>query len=448
MRVAPYHPAPHHPDEVRRLSVLDRLGLLDDDADDRLASLVEVTARALDFPVAFVSLVGAEHQVLRASYGTDLTVTDRASSLCGWAVATSGPLAVPDLGEDSRFAGNPLVASTGWRSYVGVPLVASGMPVGTLCVADVQPRPVDDGDVDVLVRLADVALAALQARQPAPSGRAGRTAARQARAAVAAGAVETLYQPVVRLVDSVVHGVEALVRWPGDAPREADTGQFRSLAEQSELVLAVDRAVLAQACAKVGALRTQLPAAVDLRLSVNLSARHLDRGDVVDSVTAALDGCGLAPDALTVELSQAALMRTGERGTAALHALRAAGVGIALDDFGGGHSSLSDLRRLPITELKLAAELVRGLGAGGPEEALVEAVVRLADRLGMTVVADGVDTVQQAEALRVLGCRYGQGALFFPPREADALDEMLLQRSADASLESWAELLRRRRAGG
>lgn len=434
---------PLHPQERKRLAVVERLGLLDPAPDDHLDALAEAAARALGYPVAFVSVVGAEHQVVRATHGTDHRGAARELSPCAWAVAAGSTLVVGEVADDPRFAGNALVEQAGWRAYVAAPLVHGGLPVGTLVVADTSPRTCTPEDVALLERLADLAAGRLASRVPAPRT-PQRATARRLRAAVTAGQVDPQYVPVVALADRRTHAVEAVLGWRGTASGLPQPADVASLVDQDELLAALDRELLTAACAQVAAWRSAYPSAVDLGLSVAVSGRHVGRG-LVEVVVQCLERSGLPAEVLTLAVGEGLLLQDADAAVEALQALRALGVGIALRDFGRGYATLGHLQRLPVTRLDLHRDFVAGLQGSGPEEALLEAVLQLAERLGLDVVAEGVSDEAQAARLLALGCAQAQGPLLGAAGDAEAFETGLRAASASTSMDVWGEILRRRR---
>jgi EAL domain-containing protein (putative c-di-GMP-specific phosphodiesterase class I) len=152
---------------------------------------------------------------------------------------------------------------------------------------------------------------------------------------------------------------------------------------------------------------------------VNLSARELEDAELIPHVAATLAATGLAPERLTLEITETLLVRDAVSGGATLNGLQALGVKLSLDDFGTGYSSLSYLRSLPLDSLKIAKEFIDGMTRTDDDEAFVRVIVELARVRGLRVVAEGIETEEQLRALRALGCDHGQGYLFARPLEAD-----------------------------
>jgi diguanylate cyclase (GGDEF)-like protein len=239
------------------------------------------------------------------------------------------------------------------------------------------------------------------------------------------------YQPIVELESRRVVGVEALVRWQHPTRGLLQPADFVGLAEETGQVVEVGRWVLEEACRQAASWRTQL--GCDLSVSVNVSARQIRQSGLVDDVQAALAASGLAPDALTVEITESALVRRREEMTAILESVTGTGVRLALDDFGTGYSSLSLLRDLPVRTVKIDRSFVHTIDAGPAQRAFVQAIVDLADALQLTVVAEGIERPIQAAALLRIGCVLGQGFHFARPLPADALGRLLDEQERSAA---------------
>ncbi|HXU87188.1 MAG TPA: EAL domain-containing protein [Verrucomicrobiae bacterium] len=236
------------------------------------------------------------------------------------------------------------------------------------------------------------------------------------RAAIEGESLTLAYQPIVALPDGDLMSLEALARWDHPVRGSVSPLVFIGCAEEAGLIVALGGWVLRQACADVAELRRSGPAAKRVRLSVNVSPRQLTDSDFVGTVLGALEETGLPPDALDLEVTESVVFDCGEDGIERLRILRAAGVGVSLDDFGTGFSSLGNLRTLPIDQLKVDRIFVAALLDGGIETAVVEAVIRLGGALGASVVAEGIEDAAVANRLAELGCVLGQGFFFGRPQ--------------------------------
>jgi diguanylate cyclase (GGDEF)-like protein/PAS domain S-box-containing protein len=269
------------------------------------------------------------------------------------------------------------------------------------------------------------------------------------RQALEGGELRAYYQPIVRLQDDAAQGVEALVRW--QHPRLGLVGpqDFISVAEQTGLIIPMGAWVIERACADVAAMP---PAGgTPLALAVNLSARQLARGELLDVVDAALSSTGLDPGRLCLEITESVLMEDLDWSIEALLGLKTLGVRLAIDDFGTGYSSLNYLRRFPVDVVKVDRSFVAGLGVDPAADAIVAAVINLSHALGLSVVAEGVEREEQVVALRALGCDRAQGFYWSPAVPGSRLaqvvaadDEAIEQQTVDVRpvLEERASALR------
>jgi EAL domain-containing protein (putative c-di-GMP-specific phosphodiesterase class I) len=227
--------------------------------------------------------------------------------------------------------------------------------------------------------------------------------------ALADGEFSLQYQPLVRMDDGTLVGVEALARWNLPNGELIAPDRFVPLAEETGMIVPLGRWVLAEACRQAAAwVRDGGPRLI---MSVNLAARQVDDPGIVETVERALRANDLAPDTLQLELTESEVMGPTARGRATLEALGALGVRLAIDDFGTGYSNLAYLRSLPVHALKLAGPFVTGTGSpeGSVDVEITSMLVGLAHALGLTVTAEAVETAEQAAQLRELGCDLGQG---------------------------------------
>ncbi len=218
-----------------------------------------------------------------------------------------------------------------------------------------------------------------------------------------------------------VIGFEALVRWEHPERGLMAPGEFMSIAEDTGMLEPIGAFVLEDALRQISRWRQTRP---EITVSVNFTARQLEDARVAPTLARALQASGANPGSLCVEVSEAALAHNPDVAMRSLHALKALGVRLAIDDYGTGSSVLSNLRRLPLDTIKIHQSFVVALGGDPADTGVVGAMVELGHALGLSVVAEGVETDAQLVALKQLGCDRAQGFLFSPavPREeADAL---------------------------
>lgn len=249
------------------------------------------------------------------------------------------------------------------------------------------------------------------------------------RPAVERGEFALEYQPLVGLADGAVHGVEALVRWNHPQFGTLAPNRFVGIAEEDGSIVELGRWVLRTACTQARQWQKDHPRERPLFVSVNVAVRQVWDSDLVADVAGILTETGLAPHLLQLELTESAVMGSAGRPLQALQALSDMGVRIAIDDFGTGYSNLAYLSRLPVSVLKLDGSFVRGFQdeahANPADELIVEALVQLAHRLGLTVTAECVETSGQATRLRRIGCDTGQGWLYSRAVAADRIAELI-----------------------
>ncbi len=249
------------------------------------------------------------------------------------------------------------------------------------------------------------------------------------RPAVERGEFELEYQPLVGLADGVAHGVEALVRWRHPQFGTLTPNRFIGIAEEDGSIVQLGQWVLRTACRQAKRWQEDHPEAPPLFVSVNVAVRQVWDSDLVADVAGILAETGLAPHLLQLELTESAVMGSAGRPLQALQALSDMGVRIAIDDFGTGYSNLAYLSRLPVSALKLDGSFVRGFQdeahPNPADETIVEAMVDLAHRLGLTVTAECVETAGQAERLRRIGCDTGQGWLYSRAVAPEHIDHMI-----------------------
>jgi EAL domain-containing protein (putative c-di-GMP-specific phosphodiesterase class I) len=243
------------------------------------------------------------------------------------------------------------------------------------------------------------------------------------RKALKHGELELYYQPQVDLQTGEVIGAEALLRWhrPGYGLVAPDA--FIAIAEDSGLILEIGRWVLSTACR--AAARWNRGMSRPLRIAVNLSPRQFVRNDIAGEIGRIAVETGCEPAWLALEITEGLLLEDSAGTTATLAALDDLGAAIAVDDFGTGYSALSYLHRFPVSHIKIDRSFVNGIEEEPDKRELVKAMLLIASALDLGSVAEGVETIAQADYLRLRGCRAAQGYLFGKPMSAAAFDTIL-----------------------
>jgi len=232
------------------------------------------------------------------------------------------------------------------------------------------------------------------------------------------------YQPQVLLGNGQLKGAEALLRWNSPQFGAVPPDRFIPLAEDSGLIEPIGDWVLARCC---DTLRDWRDAGhTQLTLAANLSARQFRSRHLVQKVAAEIERCGIPANSLVLEVTESVLLDRDGLTRDLLFGLKDLGLRLAIDDFGTGYSSLSYLRRFPVDILKIDRAFVRDLGKDSDADALVRAIAGMAHSLKLTVVAEGVETAEQAALLKMLDCEYGQGWLFGRPQPLPEFGRMFL----------------------
>jgi diguanylate cyclase (GGDEF)-like protein len=234
------------------------------------------------------------------------------------------------------------------------------------------------------------------------------------------------YQPIVSLETGRLAGFEALVRWNHPRHGLVSPADFIPVAEETGLIVPIGQWVLNEACAHVRQWQLDSPSHRALSLSVNLSARQVAQPDLLGQIKEALAACKLNPHCLKLEITESVVMENAEAAVLMFKQLRSLGVQLSIDDFGTGYSSLSYLHRFPLNYLKIDRSFVMRLTTDN-DNAIVRTISTLARNLGMEVIAEGIETEEQYQQLKMLGCEYGQGYLFSRPVDNEAVQHLLAQ---------------------
>jgi diguanylate cyclase (GGDEF)-like protein len=320
---------------------------------------------------------------------------------------------------------------------IGAPYAFDGHQVHVAVSIGIALSPKDGTDPDRLLKSADIALyraksegrgtwrffapemdAATQARQEI---------ARDLRTALGNGELAVFYQPIVDLRGDAICGFEALLRWRHPRRGLVPPREFIPVAEELGIIGPLGEWTLRQACAEAA----RWPA--DIAVAVNLSPVQFNSRNLVQIVVGALAASGLPAHRLELEITESVLTRNGRSNLAILHQLRDLGARISMDDFGTGHSSLSYLRSFPFDKIKIDSSFIWDMPRNAEAVSIVRAVAGLGNSLGMRTAAEGVETGEQLETVRAIGCSEVQGYIFSPPVPAHELATLLSRRATASS---------------
>ena len=242
------------------------------------------------------------------------------------------------------------------------------------------------------------------------------------REAVARNEFFLLYQPTFDLQTETVTGVEALVRWRHPSRGVIPPDKFIGLAEEDGLIVPIGRWVVEEACRQAAAWHAS---GHRVGMAVNVSARQLDDDDIVEDVRRALSASGLDPAALTLEITETALMRDPEGTARRLRLLKELGIRLAIDDFGTGYSSMAYLRQFPVDALKIDRSFISGIAASKESTALIHTLIQLGKTLNLETLGEGIEDSAQLRSLQREECDLGQGFLFARPLPAEEAERFL-----------------------
>jgi EAL domain-containing protein (putative c-di-GMP-specific phosphodiesterase class I) len=329
--------------------------------------------------------------------------------------------------DDTAEAGDAVSIAERLRRALHEPFEIDGNRVSTSAIVGIAVSTTGYTRPDEVLRDAAAALhrakaggTACEIFDPAMRNRAAARLqlATDLRRAVEERALEMHYQPILSLRSGRIAAVEALVRWRHPERGSVSPAEFIGIAEATGLIHEIGRLTLTESCRQMARWKKQFADAAPRVVCVNISSRQFVRADLIPEIEAILEETGLAPSSLKLEITESAFINDIAAAQATLERGQSLGIEWSLDDFGTGYSSLSHLHRLQVDTVKVDRSFVSRLEHDAPGFEMVQAIVTLAHNLGMDVVAEGVESAEQAAQLRVLGCEYAQGFYFSKAVEA------------------------------
>jgi EAL domain-containing protein (putative c-di-GMP-specific phosphodiesterase class I) len=388
----------------------------------RLETTLALISRSMGFPLVRVNIVDEDSRHSIGLFGADPgDAISRAEAFCDTVVRSGRPLQVQDATTDPRFNRFPAVISGEIGAYLGVPLRGrESLIVGAVCVIDPHPRTLDAEQQARLVEFGRIVEDQLDLIRRLKEQRLeGQVSTTDLTRAIRDGEIVPWYQPVIHLTTGETVAFEALARWEHPSGAVEDPRRFVPMAEDSDLIIELDLAVIRSALTDLSRWHRTTPS---LRMAVNLSARHFDHHDCVEKLLAAAAAAGVSPASVDLELTETMRRAKGYAHVAeAVHELQGLGFGVWLDDFGTGWSSLDHLLWLRVDGIKIDRAVTVALGTP-IGDALTRAVTGLANTLGLRTTIEGIETQQSADLARAHGCDYGQGYLWAPPEPAASID--------------------------
>ncbi len=433
---------PHMDRERDRLRALESLAILDTPPEPGYDAITRLAADYFEAESAIIAFADETRVWVKSHWGEAVRELPRSNSIFDLVLAADGPLVIEDLRKHPEFQGRRLHLRTqGVVFLIGAPVRSTdGKVVGMLSVFRHQTRDrLLENEIRTLTNLATMVTSQLELHKLRTDAKVekGRTAKKarpsahawlrnaDLRRAIDRREFVLHYQPVVDLKTLKIVGLEALIRWQHPERGLLSPMDFIPVAEECGLILPIGDWGLAEACSQIQAWTQDNPENQSLRVCVNLSARQFARDGLADHVESLLMQSGTLRGQLGLEMTESSLIPDMSTALEVLDGLRALGVSISMDDFGTGYSSLSYLHSFPIDVLKIDRSFVGRMAEGDQPLQIVRTIIELARVLNIDVVAEGIETSEQYQLLRELGCRFGQGYLFARPMPAAQVSSLL-----------------------
>ena len=428
--------------EDARLQALAETEILDSGQEAGFDAITRLTAEYFHADAVLLDFADASRVWVKSSWGEPISELPRSGSVFEMVYAEDGPVIVPDIAQEPRLAGRHItLRRLEVASFASVPVRSADREIlGTLTVFSGQPRRrMALDELHMLVNLADMVASQLELRKlrrvmtrqdslPArvqSSGTEIWPSRSDLQYALERRQFVLYYQPEIDLNTRRIVGLEALIRWVHPERGIIPPMDFIPLAEECGLILPIGDWGLTEACKQIQKWCKEDLDHRSLRVCVNLSARQFAREGLADHVEALLRSSGVSSRQLGLEMTESSLITDAPTAMEVLGSLRRLGVSLLMDDFGTGYSSLHHLHSYPFDVLKIDRSFVMRITDGDQPLQIVRTIIELARALGMNVVAEGIETYEQYELLRKLGCRFGQGFLFARPMPAEAVTELL-----------------------
>jgi EAL domain-containing protein (putative c-di-GMP-specific phosphodiesterase class I) len=430
------------PTEDARLAALVSTGILETAPEASFDAITRLTAEYFEADTVLLGFGDESRVWIKSYWGEPVRELPRAGSIFDMVLSEDGPVVVSNINDD------PILRERRWPLRRIEPLSFASAPVrshdgrilGTLTVLSCQPRrPMARSELRMLESLAEMVASQLELRRlrkafeeqhPRPA-HIDRTLTgiwpRKSDLHQALDRREFVlyYQPEIELKSRRIIGLEALIRWQHPERGLVSPMDFIPAAEETGMILPIGDWGLAEACKQIREWCGEDGDHLTLRVCVNLSARQFARSGLADHVEALLRRTGVSSKHLGLEMTESSLIPDAGTAMEVLGSLRRLGVSLLMDDFGTGYSSLHYLHTFPFDVLKIDRSFVSRMTEGDQPLQIVRTIVELARVLGMDVVAEGIETLEQDVLLRQLGCRFGQGFLYSRPQPAETISELL-----------------------
>ncbi|WP_072804490.1 sensor domain-containing phosphodiesterase [Rhodococcoides yunnanense] len=388
-----------------------------------LRSTVELAARTVGFAIAQLNVLDEDTQYTLVNIGgPPVSTIERSSTLCDDVVRSEKPAVVARNRVDATVRQRNILDQVGVSAYASVPLRGrEGLVIGTLCLLDRMPRDFSTGQFQELEQFASILEEQLDLHRRVGSTPTKLDSDHDLAGALYAGQIVPWFQSIVDLRTKEIIGFEALARWHHPTRGLVSPADFVPFAESSELIIDVDLEVLRQSVKEADAWHEVRP---ELRLSVNLSGRHLAHPDAVTQLQSAVAASGVPARLISLELTETTSVNDGPLIRRHIEDVHALGFRVLLDDFGSGWSSLERLVTLEPDGIKIDSHLTRFVDTVRGR-ALLRALAGVAQDLKMSLIIEGIETREQADIAVDLGCTMAQGFLWSRPQSAGAVRRML-----------------------